>query len=240
MSPALAIAGREYRALFRVPVGWVTIALFLLLTGIVFALTILVPGQPASLERFFAVSGWLLLPVAPAVSMRLFSEEYRSGTIESLATAPVGDGAVVAGKFLGGAAFLLTLLGPTLVYVLILVPGAEPAPDPGPIVAGYLCLVLVGLLFLSIGLVASALTGSQTLAFLSTLFVLLGLLLVSSLTGGVLPESASRVVRWASITPRIADFARGVVDTRHVVFFLAWTFWFLVMARVVVRSRRWR
>ena len=155
MRAVQVIAVREFASFFRLPVGWVVIALYLLLTGLVFGATVLRPGEAASLRSFFGWANWLLLPIAPAVSMRLFSEETRSGTAEGLMTAPVSDAAVVLGKFVGGGMFLVALLVPTVVYVAVLWRASEPAPDPGPIVAGYLSLVLVSGLYLSIGLLAS-------------------------------------------------------------------------------------
>lgn len=237
---AWAIALREYRSLFRVPVGWVAIALYLFLTGLIFGVLTVVPGQPASLRYFFGVSGWLLLPVVPAVSMRLFSEEFRSGTMESLLTAPVGEGAIVLGKFTGGFLFLLTMLAPTLVYIAILMAVSDPKPDPGPIAAGYLMLVLLGLLYLAVGTLASAMTANQTLAFLGTLLFLLIVLLVSTVAADRMPAPLDRVLPALSINQRVGDFSRGVIDTAHVVFFLSGAAFFLVLAVVSVQSKRWR
>ncbi|MCA9298925.1 MAG: ABC transporter permease subunit [Phycisphaerales bacterium] len=110
MRIALAIALREYRSLFRLPVGWVVIALYLALAGVVFAFLTLVPGEVGSMRVFFGFSGWLLLPVAPAISMRLLSEEYRAGTIETLVTSPASDASIVLGKYLGAASFLATMI----------------------------------------------------------------------------------------------------------------------------------
>lgn len=240
MSAIAAIAGREFRSFFRLPVGWIVIALFLLLTGGVFATAILVPGQAATLRPFFAIAGWLLLPVVPAISMRLFSEELRTGTIEPLLTSPVRDGALVIGKFLGGSLFLAAMFLPTLVYPAVLWVVSDPAPDIGPIAAGYLSLLLLGMLNLAIGTLASACTSSQTLAFLATLFVLLGMLLAPSFPTGSLPLSVQRIVGAISLPPRMGDFAKGVIDTSHVVWFLASTGWLLVLAMLALQSRRWR
>ncbi len=241
MTAALAIATREYRSLFRSPAGWISIALFLLLTGTVFSLITFQPGSPASLQAFFALSGWLLLPVAPAISMKLMSDEYRVGTIEMLLTSPVSDVSVIAGKFAAALGFVITMLAPTLLYIIVLIVSADPAPDPGPIVAGYLCLILLSCLFLSVGTLASALTPSQTLAFLATLFFLLGLLVVSStLASANLPPPLDSAIAWLSLTRRIRDFATGVIDLSHIVFFLSWSLWFLVLATAALTMRRWR
>jgi ABC-2 type transport system permease protein len=237
---ALAIASREYRSLFRVPVGWIVIALYLFLTGVVFVTTVLTPGEPASMRYVFGISGWLLLPVMPAVSMRLLSEELRSGTIEPLMTSPVNDASIVGGKYLGACCFLATMLAPTLVYAGILFAISEPAPDPGPLLAGYLSLMLLGMLYLAVGTLASSLTSNQTLAFLGTfLFLLIALLLTGEMAAR-LPAGTGRILLRLGLSTRMEDFSRGVIDTSHVVFFLSTSAWFLVLSFVALESRRWR
>lgn len=240
MSRALAIAGRELASLFRLPVGWVVIALYALLTGCVFSLVILVPGQAATMRLFFAVSGWVLLPVVPAVSMRLLSEEYRSGTIETLMTSPVGDAPIVVGKYLGACAFLVLMFVPTLAQVGILAALSDPRPDPGPILAGYLSLALVGALYLAVGLLVSSLTSNQTLAFLATLFVLLMIVTLGFVPLDRLPAPARPVVSALIIRTRLDDFAKGVIDTAHIAFFAGASAWFVLLSALAVQSRRWR
>lgn len=247
MSTLPVIAGREMGSMFRLPAGWIIMALYLLLSGIVFAGAILVPGQPASLRAFFALSGWLLMPVVPAMAMRLFSEEYKSGTIEPLMTAPVDDWSLVLGKFAGACGFLVAMLAPTAVFPVTLWIFADPRPDLGPVLSGYLSLVLQGMLYLAIGLLASSLTSNQTLAFLLTLFAILGMLLLSALGPQAADQLSARgaeLVRRAvaavSIEARVSDFARGVLDPASVVFFLSLTAFVLVLGVVSVQSRRWR
>lgn len=236
----LGIASREYRSLFRVPVGWIVIALYLFLTGAVFVTSVLTPGEPASMRYVFGISGWLLLPVMPAVSMRLLAEELRSGTIEPLMTSPVSDASIVGGKYLGACLFLATMLAPTLIYAGILYAIAEPAPDPGPLLAGYLSLMLLGMLYLAVGTLASALTSNQTLAFLGTfLFLLIALLLTGEMAMR-LPAAVGRILLKMGLATRMEDFARGVIDSAHVVFFLSVSAWFLLLAFVAIESRRWR
>ncbi len=240
MKATVAIASRELSSMFRLPVGWVVTALFMLLTGTVFAYLILAPGQIASMRVFFAVSGWLLLPVVPAVSMRLLSEEFRSGTIEPLLTSPVSDAAVVIGKYLGGLAFLMLMFVPTLALVGILAVLSDPKPDPGPILAGYLSVALLGALYLSVGLFVSSLTSNQTLAFLGTLFVLLLMMMLAFVPVEKLPLALRPMLNAALIKPRIDDFAKGVIDLSHVVFFLSVSCWFVVLTTLTLESRRWR
>jgi len=236
LSATRAVAMREFASYFRVPLGWVVIALFTLLSGVLFAIT-LEPGAPASLRAFFGLATWTMLFVAPAVSMRLLSEEARAGTLEILTTSPVTSASVALGKYLGACGFLVAMLAPTLVYVGALEAVADP--DYGPVLSGYLGLLLSGMVYLAVGLLASALTASQTSAFLGCLFTLL-LLRIGSLQGGSLPEPWSDLAFALSLDLRVEDFAKGVVDLGGVAFFLAASMWFVALAAVALEARRWR
>ncbi|GJQ31024.1 MAG: ABC transporter permease [Phycisphaerae bacterium] len=239
MSAVLTIARRELSSYFRSPSGWIIIALFLFLTGMVFGRFVLVPGRAASLRDFFAVSGWLLLPVVPAISMRLLADEIRSGSLESLLTAPVGGAGIVLGKYLGAMLFFIAMLAPTGVYIIILERTSTIPIDLGPVIAGYLCLVLTGGLYLAIGTLASSLTGNATLAFLVTLFIVLGLMLASAAAEFV-PPWARQAFHAVSLPDRTSDFAKGVIDSAHVVFFVTVSGWSLIVAAGVTEWRRWR
>lgn len=247
MTALWAVARRELSSLFRVPLGWVALAAFALVSSWLFLRGVLVPGQPATMRPIFSTMGWLLLPLAPAVSMRLVSEELRSGTIEPLMTSPASDYAVILGKFLGAFLFLGILLSPTLLHAWLLWSHAAPAPDVGPLAAGYLSVALLAALFLAVGLFISTLTSNQTLAFLGALMAILAMMvgpeLLSSTLAGSDAAWAPRVagfVRGLEIGRRLEDFARGVIDTGHVAAFAAWAGVFLVAAAVSLESRRWR
>ncbi|MFN7021578.1 MAG: ABC transporter permease [Phycisphaerales bacterium] len=238
MSRAWAIATREYAAFFRLPLGWVVTALFIALSSVFFTRSTLVPGEPATMRDFFGMWWGLLLVICPAISMRLFSEEHRSGTIETVLTAPVSEAALVFGKHAAGVMFLLTMLAPSLVYVALL--GWLARPDYGPIATGYLGLALLGSLYLAIGSLASSLTASQTLAFLATLFALVALDILPRQVAGALPEQLGRLVGNIAPSLRMADFARGLINSAHAAYFLILSFWFLAVCTVILQSRRWR
>lgn len=240
MTAALAIARRELGAYFRLPVGWIVIALYTLLAGAVFALVVFQPGQPATMRTLFSISGWLLLPVAPAISMRLVSEELRSGTIEPLVSSPASELAIIIGKFVAACVFLVLMLAPTLLHAAVLYWAGRPSPDAGPLIAGYLNLVLIGAFYLGAGLFCSAMTANQTLAFLSTLFLLLGLLVASTLGVDRAPAWLAGPLAALSINARSADFAKGIIDTSNVVFFASGAAWFVVLAWIAIAARRWR
>lgn len=238
MRRTATIAQRELSSMFRVPAGWIVIALFAFLTAVLFVNQTLVPGQPGTLRYFFLYSGWLLIPIAPAISMRLMSEEYRSGSIESLRTAPAGDWAVTLGKYLGSVGFLLLMLIPTLIYPVVLFMVSDPAPDPGPIAAGYLMLLLVGMLYLAIGMLASSLTSSQTLAFLGTVMSLILLMVLTSVIADQAGVRLGGVLRSLSITNRVSELAKGVIDTATIAFFLLGSLWMLVLGTGALEIRR--
>src|SRR5690606_34488077 len=143
------------------------------------------------------------------------------------------------GKYLGGVLFLLAMFAPTLLYVATLFAVSDPRPDLGPILAGYLSLTLVAAVYLAVGLLISTLTSNQTLAYVGTF---LFLFLLQMLTGGgfALPAFLARVLSYASFRPRLEDFARGVIDTSHIVFFLSTAAWFLLAAYISLQTRRWR
>lgn len=239
MGGVWTIAAREVSALFRLPVGWIVVALYALLSAVVFVQYTLVPGAPATMRYFFTAAAWMMIPVAPAISMRLLSEEARAGTIEMLRTAPVSDFAVALGKMLGAWTFLCITLAPTLVLPFTLALVSEPAPDPGPIVLGYLVLGAFGGLCLGIGLVASALTSSQTLAFLGTLMALALLMMVSrSALPSFLGPELIELLSAFSATERIAELSRGVLDTAAVSYFLIGAGWAVVVAAGILETRR--
>jgi ABC-2 type transport system permease protein len=238
MRALLAVAHREYLSLFRTAVGWLVLAIFSLLCGLWVAGQTFIPGEPASLRVFFSTSHWLLLFVAPAISMRLVAEETRSGTIETLATSPASDWAIVMGKYAAALAFLLTLLVPTLAYIVTLELVADP--DYGPIAAGYLGLALTGALYLGVGLFVSALTSSQIVAFLGTLLFFVLLWFVGNVGPTYAPGWLAPALSTLSLDLRLADFARGVIDTSHVVFFIAASACAASLAVVPLEWRRWR
>jgi gliding motility-associated transport system permease protein len=238
MSRTWTIAQRELSSMFRVPAGWIIIALFAFLTGVLFVNQTIIPGQTGTLRYFFFLSGWLLIPIAPAISMRLMSEEYRSGSFEALRTAPAGDWSVTLGKYIGSVIFLVLMLVPTLVYPIVLMMVSQPSPDMGPILAGYLMLTLVGMLYLAIGMLASSLTASQTLAFLGTVMSLILLMVLTSVIVNQAGVRVGLILSTLSVTNRISELSKGIIDTSTIAFFLIGSLWMLILASGVLEVRR--
>jgi ABC-2 type transport system permease protein len=232
-----AIAQRELKAYFVSPLGYVVTALVLAATGFLFAL-ILVQSREASLRPAHSNLSVILLFVMPFITMRLLAEEQRTGTIELLLTNPVREFEVVLGKFIGGLLFFCFMLVCTLFYpALIYALGGRP--DVGPMVGGYLGLLLQGMAFLALGLVASSLTENQIIAAIMTFAALLVLWLADNF-GQNIGAPMSDIFRYLSVTQQFQDFPRGIVDTTHVVYFLSLVVGCLVLATLSVQSRRWR
>lgn len=239
MGKTLALAKRELTAYFCTPVGYVVISIFLLIAGYLYTLNVLVPGYPATMRSFFETTAFMLLFIAPAISMRLLAEELRLGTIENLMTCPVSDMHVVVGKWLGAMGFFVCMLVPTLIYVLLLELHADP--DYGSIICGYVGLILVGGLYLAFGLIASSLWASQILAYLIALFFWLVFWSVTTILPAKLPDPWSDAFFWMSIPRRFSsDFAKGVIDMGTTVYFLSGIILFLIIATKILESRRWR
>jgi ABC-type transport system involved in multi-copper enzyme maturation permease subunit len=240
------IAGRELRSYFYSPLGYVVLAVFLFLQGIVFWLFLQFLSQPNSppgavMQFFFGGTFlfWIALAgVAAASTMRLICEERRSGTIEPLLTAPVTSGEVVLGKYLAALGFFAALWLPTLLYVAILRGYADARPDWGPILSGYLGTFLEGAALLAVGMLASSLTRNQLIAFIIAFVFAWGLLLVGLLESVVQSEWLRATLRHANLIRQMDDFGRGIVDTRHLVFLLSLTGYCLFVTVKTLESRR--
>lgn len=246
MSGVLATLNRELRAYFFSPLAYAILALFLLMNGFVFWLIVSFLNDPragigAPLEVFFGqtVFFWLvLLFVAPVLTMRQLAEERKSGTIEVLMTAPVSETQVVAGKYLAALSFYGFLWLPTLVYVGLL--ARKTTLDWGPVAAGYLGVLGLGALFLAVGMFASSLTRSQIVAALVTFALLLLLFSCGLLENLVNQEGLKQAFGYLDLWRHMDDFAKGIVDTRHLVYYLSATFFFLFLTVRALAAKKWR
>jgi len=170
--------------------------------------------------------------------MRLVSEELKSGSIEVLMTAPVTEGQVIVGKFLAAFTFYAFLWFPTLAYGAMI--SAYEKVDWGPIAAGYVGVLLIGSLFLAIGIFSSAMTKSQLLAAMMSVALLFLLFLMGVFEELVNNDAAKKALGYVGIWNHIDEFASGVVDTRRLVFYLSGTLFFLFLATRALEDKKWR
>lgn len=236
---------RELRAYFFSPLAYVVLTLVMLINGFVFSLIVSFLNDPratgAPLELFFGQTlfFWLvLLFVAPILTMRLISEERRSGTIEVLTTAPVTENQIVVGKYLAALLFYAFLWLPTLVYALIIDFYGEL--DWGPVASGYLGVLGVGALFLAIGTFASTLSRNALVSAIVTFSLLMPLFVFGLLQSLVNNEALKQAFGYLDLWQHMSEFAKGVVDTRRLVYYLSATVFFLFLAARSLELRKWR
>jgi ABC-2 type transport system permease protein len=239
----LATCQRELRAYFFSPLAYVVLFFFLLANGAVFIYLVGQLSNPASgggppLGYFFRATWLMMLLIGPLLTMRLVSEELRSGSIEVLMTAPVTETEVIVGKFLGALAFYAFLWLPTLAYGAVI--SAYSKVDWGPIAAGYLGILLIGSLFLAIGIFLSATTSSQLLAAMMTGALLFTLFLTGVFEEMVNNDVLKKILGYGSLWNHIDEFASGIVDTRRLVFYLSGTLFFLFLASRALADKKWR
>lgn len=233
------VTRRELSAQFYSPIAYVVIAIFLMVSGIFFLTIDFRPGAESSVRALFGgYMPLILVFMLPMLTMRVLSEEFRSGTIETLMTAPVDDADVVLGKFFGSLLFFGVMLVTTLIYpVLVAMYGPL---DVGMALCSYLGMALVGGLFIAVGVFFSACTSNQVIAVVCS-FVLLAIFTFLAEYLGSISEGTLRVVlQHLAVLSHYQDFTRGLIDTNHVVYFLTTTGVFLFLAVKVLEFRRWR
>lgn len=232
------ITWRELRAYFASPLAYVLSAAYLALSGVFFGFDLYF-SREASLRGIFVTFLFILLLLAPALTMRLLAEEQRMGTLELLLTAPVHDWQVVVGKFLGSLTmFLVMMVLPTLYYVVIL--ATFGSPDYGPLLTGYLGLILLGASFLAIGVFTSSLSQNQVIALFVGLAILIVLWVADAFSGIFGAGLLSDVAGHLSIAKHYSDFFRGVITTTDVVYAVSVIAVSLFLAVQVLQTRRWR
>lgn len=236
MRNILTIGRRELGAYFNSPVAYIVIPAYLLVSGYLFFSQVFLVGE-ASLRDFFGTAPLLFIFFFPAVTMRLLAEEKRTKTIELLITMPVTDWQVIIGKFLGALGVLLMMLLLTVAYAATL--STMGKLDWGATIGGYLGLVLLGASYIAIGLMASSWTRHQVAASLITVGITFSLYLGGKLLP-ILPKALAPIVEYLSLDSHFSNIARGVLDTRDLIYYLSLIGVCLFMATQSLDSRRWR
>ncbi len=239
MSKIPALVRRELAAFFISPMAYIVATVFLVILGLWFAFGqryfsvesgLFARDAAAALPR---VMGILVLCLTPLLTMRLLADEIRTGTIETLLTAPVSSTAVVLSKFLGTFCFFALMLIPTLAYpVMTHVMSGDAPPDAGPVISGYFGLLLLGMTAISVGVFVSAGARSQIAATVATTLALALLWVFGS--------ARAPAVRYIGVLDHFESFVKGVIDTRDVLYFVSATAFFLFAAVGVLAVRRWR
>ncbi len=238
-----SICKKDIRQFFSNLTGYIAIILFLLINGVVLFLlqdTSILDNGYASLEAFFDLAPWVFLFLVPAISMRSFSDEYKSGTFEILQTKPLSHWQIVWGKFLSVVLIVLLVLIPTIVYVYTIATlSATGTIDTGGLIGSYIGLFLLGAVFASISIACSSFTNNAVVSFLLSGFVCLlmyvGFTSISKLTS--LMGGADYFVEMMGIDFHYKNISRGVLDTRDLIYFLSIVYLSLLITAKNIQSR---
>ena len=232
------IARRELGAYFNSPIAYVVVAVFLLLSALLFFSALFIQGQADLRELFDGFWTTLLVAiVGPAVTMRLLAEERSNDTLELLLTMPVTDWQVVIGKYLAAIGlFAFAMLGMFVFAASVAMIGPL---DKGPAFAGYLGLFLVGATYMAVGMMTSSFTKNQIVAFIGAVLICLILWLVGKVVQ-VFPPTVQPFLDWLGMDRHIGNMARGVIDSRDVFYFATLITSSLLITQATLESRRWR
>jgi ABC-2 type transport system permease protein len=254
MTNILAIAQKELRSYFASPIAYIVIGIWAVLYGF-FYVSLLAyfvrqsmqmsqfgGAQPVNINEqmirlLFQNVTILILFLLPAITMRTYSEEKRSGTIELLLTSPVTDLQIILGKFLGALGLYAAMLAVTLIHIGILFIYGNP--EWKPIATTYLGLLLFGGCFISVGLLISSLTKNQIVAFVASLGVFL-LLWIIDWMGSFAGPTVNALLTYLSIIGHLEDFTKGVLDTTHLIYYLSFIGFGLFLTAKSVDTERWR
>ena len=242
----LAIFKKEINSFFSSLIGYVVIAVFLILTGLLlffFRSTSLLEQNIASLDQLFDLAPKIFLFLIPAITMRTFAEEQQNGTIEFLTTKPLRDMQIIFGKYWACLLLVAFALIPTLIYYITIYQLGSPKGnlDSGAIAGSYIGLLLLGAVFVSIGIFASSLTNNQIISFLLAAFLCFfvhwGFDYLSELP--VFLGNGDDIVQMLGMDYHYRSISRGIVDLADVVYYVSTITLFLLLTKLVLEKRKW-
>ena len=238
MTNIAAIFKKEFRSYFNSPIAYIFITFFLGLSSWLFFRGFFF-GNQAEMRGFFGFMPWIFLFFIPAVTMKLWAEERKIGTIEILMTLPIRDYEVVLGKFFASFALLtVTVLLSLVIPFSVMYVGD---PDGGIILTGYIGLLLMGAAYLSIGLCASTLTENQIIAFILGIFTCFVLLIIGEdIVLFNAPDWLFPIFNYLGLGAHYSSILRGVLDSRDIIYYLSVIGFFLYLSTLAVESRKWR
>ncbi len=253
MNNILAIAHKELKSYFSTPIGYIVIGFFAFLWGYFFYVMLMYFNQQSVqlggfeganvdinqqlIRPLFLNASVILLFVLPLVTMRTYSEEKRSGTIELLLTSPVTDVQIILGKFLGAMTLYAAMLAITLIHMGVLVQMGNP--ELKVLATGYLGLLLMGGCFIAVGLLISSMTKNQIVSGMVTFAVFL-LLWVINWPASFASPTLQSILNYLSITDHFDDFTKGIVDTKHLVYYFSVMAFGLFLTARSVDTERWK
>jgi ABC-2 type transport system permease protein len=234
MTNTTHIFRKEFKGYFVSPIAYIVISIFLILTGWFFFSTFFLFGQ-AEMRNFFSLLPVIFSFIVPAVTMRLFSEEFSTGSYELLVTMPVTSLDVIIGKFLAAVAFIVIMLIPTFTYSIFI--SFIGDLDWGPIFGGYTGAILLGAAFSGIGIFASSLTRNQIVAFIIGMAFCFILTLLDKMLF-FLPDALLTIFQYLAADYHFQNISRGIIDSRDLLYFLSICFVMLYGTNLVIQGKK--
>lgn len=228
------IMKRELKSYFTSPVAYIVMVIFLVIAGLLFFPFFFLEGV-ANLRQFFSYLPLYISCFVPALTMRVYAEEKRVGSFETLMTLPVTEYDVVLGKYLASLISTLIMIAPTILYVITIEIFGNP--EYGPIIGGYIGAIFLCAAFVSIGCFASSVTNNQIVAFFLGLIICLVLTFIDTLMI-IMPAGVVKFVSYFSSRTHFNSIAKGIIDTRDIIYFLSLTALFYVLTLKVVKKAR--
>ncbi len=229
------IYSKELKSYFNSPIAYIVIIVFLAIVGYFFTSS-LFSNNMATLRGMFDMVPFVFLFFIPAITMRSFSEEKKQGTIELLLTKPVKEYELVIGKFLSAFVLMVVTLLPTLFYVAAVLFMGET--DKGALIGGYLGLILMGAIYIGVGIFASSLTENQVIAFIISFVAVFALFMMGKVLQQISPGLVS-TVEFLSADYHYSNISRGVIDTRDLFYYFSLIFLTVFLTKTSIESRKW-
>lgn len=243
----ITLLRKEIQEFFSSLIGYIVIIVFLLVNSLfmwVFKSNFnIIDNGYANIDTLFLISPWVFLFLIPSLTMRLFSEEKKSGTIELLFTRPISDLKIVLAKYFAGVSLVVFALIPTLVYFLSVYLLGDPIGniDVGGVWGSYIGLFFLAAVYTSIGVFASSLTKNQVVAFIIAVglsaFIYSGFDTISSLS---IFKGIDNIIIYLGIASHYSSISRGVIDSRDLIYFIATISVFIFLTKMVLESRKWK
>ena len=243
----VALLKKEINSFFSSLMGYIVLIVFLLSLGLIMwifpgAENNIIESGYANMDSLFVIAPWVFLFLIPAVTMKMFAEEQKSGTIEVLLTQPLSELQIVIAKYFSAVLLVIIALIPTLVYYISIYLLANPTGniDTAGMIGSYIGLIFLCSGFSSIGVFSSALSNNQIVAFIFALILCFFFYSGFEFVASIIPNaSVSNTLSQLGISSHYASMSRGVIDTRDVIYFLSLTLIFIFLSRFILEKRKW-
>jgi len=241
----IAILSKEITGFFSSIIAYLVIIVFFAITGVflwIIPETNIYDSGYATLDQLFEIAPWVFMFLIPAITMRAFAEERKTGTLEIILTKPVTDTQLILGKYFSGIILVILSVLPTIIYYYSVYHLANPVGnmDTGGTWGSYIGLILLGSSYVAIGIFSSAITDNQIISFIfSMLICFFFYILIDLLRGLLLISPIDPILEFLSLDTHYISISRGVLDSRDLLFFISFSAVFIILSRLIIEKRKW-